>query len=394
MVLFSLFSFVLLGILFGILTGLTPGLHPNTVAIILFSYLVIDPFLMSVLIVSTAVAHTFFDFIPSIMLGAPNPDTALSVLPGHKMMRAGKGYEAVYLTVVGGIVSLIIISLLLPVIGFFIKPFFHFLKTKIHWVLIGIVGFMFLRDKKIFGLVVFSLSGIMGLLVLRNNILGTNALFPMLTGFFGLSTIIYSMKETFLPPQKKIVEPIGGKNVITGGLAGSLSGILVGLLPGIGAAQATFLSQEVLRKKSVRRFMVAIGGVNTTVAIFSLLSLWLIGRPRSGVGVFVERLLSLSLTDVFVLVGVIIFVSGIAGALTLILSKNSINLLRRINYRYLNFSIIILISFLIFLFTGVTGILLALLSTLIGLVCILSGTRRTYLMGCLILPTVLFFLGI
>lgn len=394
MVLFSLFSFVLVGILLGIVTGLTPGLHPNTVAIILFSYLVVDPFLMSVLIVSTAVTHTFLDFIPSVMFGAPNSDTALSVLPGHKMMKAGKGYEAIYLTVVGGIISLIIICLILPVIGLFIGPLFQFLKTKIHWVLIGIMGFMFLRDKKIFALVVFSLSGILGFLVLRNNILGANALFPMLTGLFGLSTIIYSTRESSLPPQKRIVNPIQGKDVITGGLAGSLSGILVGLLPGIGGAQATFLSQEALRGKSVRRFMVAIGGVNTSVAIFSLLSLWLIGRPRSGVSVFVERLMPLGFTDIIVFVGAIIFVSGIAGIITLILSKNSINLLRKIDYRYLNLSIIILISFLVFLFTGVSGILLTILSTLIGLVCILSGTRRTYLMGCLILPTVLFFLGI
>lgn len=393
MFLVSVIFFSILGFCLGILTGLIPGIHPNTVSMFLLGFLSMDPFLVSVLIVSTAVTHTFFDFIPSIIFGAPNPDTALSVLPGHRMMMDGRAYEAIYLTVVGGIVSLFLILAFLPFVSIFIKFFWTTVKNNIHWILISIVFFMFLRDRKPFGVVVFTLSGILGLLMLKNNILGGNELFPMLSGLFGFSTILYSsMKDHRIPKQRENTRSLGKKDVFVGGIVGSISGILVGLLPGIGAAQATFLSQEVLRKKSPERFMIAIGGVNTVVAVVSLLSLWLIEKPRSGVSVVVNQLINLGLVDVVVFVGAILFVSGISGALTLLLSKRFVNLFRKIDYGYLNILIILLMGVIVFALSGVVGILLASLSTLIGMTCILSGTRRTYLMGCLIVPTILFFL--
>jgi len=57
--------------------------------------------LLSILILAIAVSHTFVSFVPSVFLGAPDEDTALSVLPGHRMLLRGRGYEAVLLTARG-----------------------------------------------------------------------------------------------------------------------------------------------------------------------------------------------------------------------------------------------------------------------------------------------------
>ena len=89
----ELLAFILVGIGFGTLTGLVPGIHPNTVFALLLTSAAtlqaIGPIYMAVFIVSVAISNTFTDFIPSIIFGAPDPATALSVLPGHRMLLAG-----------------------------------------------------------------------------------------------------------------------------------------------------------------------------------------------------------------------------------------------------------------------------------------------------------------
>ena len=389
---FFIFLYVLAGVLLGTVTGLIPGLHPNTVSALILASALWDPFLTSILIISAAVAHSFLDFIPSVLLGAPDPSTALSILPGHKMMMRGHAYEAIKLTVVGGVVSLLLIVLFLPFIVVFIRNFYVFIKPNVHWILIGITGFMFLKDRNAWGIVVFCLSGSLGYLVLLNNLLGEFSLLPMLTGLFGLSMIIKSLKDRVkIPKQIKESEKISG--VFRSGIVGTLSGMLVGLLPGVGAAQATFISREIFRDKEEKKFMIAIGGVNTTVAVLSVLALWLVGNPRSGVAVAVSELLGkISFTDVVVFIGAILLAGGVSAFVTLHLNKVFINLFRKVNYRIINFFIILFLVGVTFILTGLPGLYILFLSTIIGLVCILSNTRRSYMMACIIIPTVLFFL--
>jgi len=253
--------YIFLGILLGIIIGLTPGLHPNTVAIILLSFSFLDPFLTCILIISTAITHTFLDFIPSIFLGAPSSGTSLSVLPGHKMMMKGRGYEALMLTVVGGIISLIFVLLFIPITILLLNNLYCMIKANVYLILLGVAGYMFLRDRNPWGVIVFILSGTLGYLSLNNNLVGVMILLPILTGLFGSSMIIYSLIRggASIPEQENSVEYVGRNEYLMGGLVGSISGILVGILPGIGAAQATFLSHEALKDRSERKFMIAMG---------------------------------------------------------------------------------------------------------------------------------------
>src|SRR3989344_4357861 len=114
-----LFAFAF-GVLAGTVTGLLPGIHTNTVAILAvgalpiftryFSLIDIGIFLSAMVVV-----HSFLDFIPSLFLGAPDSDTALGVLPGHRMLLKGEGYDALKLTVVGGIGAFVVGLILLPI---------------------------------------------------------------------------------------------------------------------------------------------------------------------------------------------------------------------------------------------------------------------------------------
>ena len=89
------------GVMLGSLTGLIPGFHVNNVALIL---LALSPALLELgiplasvaaIIVATGTVHTFLNYIPSALIGAPDGDTALSLLPGHRMLLSGNAARGV-----------------------------------------------------------------------------------------------------------------------------------------------------------------------------------------------------------------------------------------------------------------------------------------------------------
>src|SRR3989338_2185931 len=97
--------FVLLGIIVGIIFGLIPGLHPNLIILFvpLLAGLNLSTLPLIAFIVSIGISNTFLDFIPSMLFGAAEAGEELTVLPSHRMLLEGNGYDAVKLAVIGGI---------------------------------------------------------------------------------------------------------------------------------------------------------------------------------------------------------------------------------------------------------------------------------------------------
>jgi hypothetical protein len=150
--LFEILLFVFLGVLFGFLTGLIPGLHPNTIFILTLSFafaLVGFPIqVILAFVVSLAVSNTFFDFIPTILFGAPEEDSVLSVLPGHKFLLKGRGYEAVFLATMGGLGVIFLTALSLPALFFFLPLVYNSIKPVMHIILLSVVFWMVYTEKK------------------------------------------------------------------------------------------------------------------------------------------------------------------------------------------------------------------------------------------------------
>lgn len=396
--------FSLIGVTIGVFAGLVPGIHINTTIPLLFSlsFLLPSQYILAVLIVSVAITEIFVDYISSIYLGAPEEDSALAVLPGHRLLLEGRGYEAIKLTTIGGLGSLII-SLMVIVL---LAPFFTYLydmsRPYIHHLLIVIILFMILSERKpkkiASAVLIISLSGLLGVLTLSSSLIPQqNALFPLFTGMFGLSTLIVSLSERSKLP-KQIDDSslkISKKGIIKSLVLASIAGIIVGFLPAIGISEAATVVQYVGGTGESRSFLITVSGINTANDIFSLISLYLVGNPRSGASVAIQRILTeLTLFDVLFLIGVICFVAGIAAILTLFLGKIIPKYLERLNYRYLCTSVIIFILTIIFLFTGPLGLLVAFTSLSVGLLCVYLEIRRSHCMGVLLLPSIIFFSGL
>ncbi|OYT27881.1 MAG: hypothetical protein B6U97_00280 [Candidatus Altiarchaeales archaeon ex4484_96] len=395
--------YALIGCLLGTVTGLTPGLHVNTIALIglsLYPRLGLTPIEFAIAMVGMSVTHTFLDFIPSIYLGVPEEETALSVLPTHQLLLAGKAMEATKLTAYGSLLGLFYsIVFLIPAL-YLIPATYQCFREYIVYVLIAAVLLLILREKKknkiIAASAILILSGVLGMLMFRQKILSTTeVLFPVFVGIFGLSNIINSLqnKQSQMVPQDKYIKVELDKNMLSSSLLGAIGGLLVGILPAMSPSQVGVLMYE-LMGSNIQRFIISVSAINTSDAIYSFISLYTINNPRSGVATMVGKVLLIDFNTLMLLVGVTAFVGFIATIIHIRIGEAALDLVERIDYRMLSALSMLVVLVLVYSLTGFMGLYAAFVATSIGLLPILSGVSRTHCMGVLIIPTALFFLGI
>lgn len=396
----ELLLFALLGTVLGIATGLVPGLHVNNLLPALVPLaLVIGPYEAAVMIVAMAVVQTFVGFIPSVFLGAPEADTSLSALPGHRLLQEGRGLEAIRLTVLGGLGSLAVSLLLVWLLSPYFRDLYLLSRPYIGWVLLGMVSFIVLSNgvarKILASAVAVVLSGVFGLVALESPALNQQTvLFPVLSGLFGLSILATSfLQKSSLPAQSEGSIMSAKRDLIKSIALGSVAGLAVGFLPAIGVSQAAAIFQGIGGLSDARSFLVSLSGIGLANEVFSLNSVYLIGNPRSGSSVAIGEIMGdVEAQDVSLFASVIVLAAGVGAASTLLLSKRIPPILARLDYRLLSAGVFLLILSMVALTCGIYGILVALSGMSIGVLCDRLGARKSDCMGVLLLPSLAFFL--
>lgn len=388
----------------GIITGLIPGVHINLVSIVLLNvsgYLLgfANPLSLGIFIISMAVTHSFLDSIPSVFLGAPDADQALNVLPGHRMLMEGKGFEAVKLTVIGSLLCLILTLMFIPLIIPFLPKVYEGIKPYIGWILLCVAIFMVLKasgiKKKLWSFFVFVFSGALGIIVLNFPNL-QQPLFPLLSGMFGVSTLLLSLTQKVNLPKQVITETIkiSKLRTIKALFAAVFSGSLTGIFPGLGAAQAAIIAIQLVGDIGMYAFMILIGGINTVNFIFSLATLYAIHKARNGaVIVVMEIVKSIDTYGLMLFLFCALVAGSIATFLALKISKGFARTITKLNYNYMCYSVIGLIYFMVAFFSGFWGIVILSISTAIGIIPAVIGVGRNNAMGCLLLPVIIYFLA-
>lgn len=384
----------------GVITGLTPGLHINLVALILFS---ISPVLLGYtnviavasFIIAMSITHTFTDFISATYLGAPSDDTALAVLPAHRLLLEGMGHEAVKLATIGSLLCLIATIILSPLLIFAVPIIFTYLKDYIGWILLVIVVFMILReedmDKKFWAFVVVMLSGVLGMIVFNIPNL-KDPLLPMLSGLFGVSVLLLSLSQKVTLPIQRTTEMIKVKIKDTAKALGSgvFSGSLVSIFPGLGPAQAAVLGSQIVGKIDVFSYLILVGGINTVSMILSLITLFTIEKARNGSIIVVQQLLqNIDLNLLILFFAIALLAGGIATFLTLYVSKIFSSIMNKINYSILSIAIIAFVTMMVIYFSGFIGLLILIIATSIGIVPNIVDVSRSNSMACLLIPIIL-----
>lgn len=386
------------GTIAGTFTGLMPGIHINLVGSLLLFYLSGMPEFslpLAIFIVSMSITHTFLDFIPSIYLGAPEEDNFLSVLPGHQLLKQGRGHEAVVLTSYGSLSAIPIILIITPLFIFALPLLFETIKTIIPFILIFVSLYLILREENfLLSLVVFILAGFLGILTF--NLPVKEPLMPLLTGLFGLSNLIISIKtepkftKQTTPKLKEIKLP--KKDFIKTSLAALVSAPLCSFLPGIGSGHAATIGSEII-EPTPKKFLFLIGAVNTIVMGLSFVTAYSIGKTRTGSAAAVKDLLqTIEPFHLAVILATITLTALIAFILAILVSKLAAKFISKVNYTLISIIVIIILFAVNIIFSNFLGLIILLVSTSLGIFAITSGSRRINLMGCLLIPSILYYL--
>ncbi|MFH1786128.1 MAG: tripartite tricarboxylate transporter permease [archaeon] len=395
--LFEALLSVLAGICVGTFTGLVPGIHVNTVvAALLGARLRYDPLLLSVFIFSVAITHTFLDFVPSVLLGVPSEDTALAILPAHRMVLAGRAAEAIKLTLIGSIACLALGAALMPLYLKAIPAVYGAIEPHLGYILVSCSVILILSeggDKRLWAAAVFLCSGALGMASMRMLQI-REPLLPLLTGLFGFSLILLNLRNKVqIPVQVDARVDIAKASLARGIFGGTLAGSIVGFLPGFGPSQAAVMAGALVGNKSDREFLVTLGGINTANMLFTLVAFLTIGKTRSGAVAGISRLIGIDMQSTLLLIGAALLAGGISLAVGMKMAVVFPKAIRRIDYTKLNAAVATGVFLIVAALSGLFGIAVLLTATALGLAAHFAGVRKMHLMGALIVPAALWFLG-
>ena len=407
------------GCLLGLVSGMVPGIHVNTLAAMLVSLsaLITTQYdVLAIVVLCAAVVHSFVSIVPSMLLGAPDPDTALAVLPGHRLLLEGRGIEAIMLSALGSLCSAVLGIALAPAFVLFLLMGYPALLDHMGLLLLGVMVVMVVSERPSTGSAlaavvkatcILVLSGVLGVLALKGGeVMYTQAdavLMPLLTGLFGAPLLIESVltPPPSIPPQTSAAEGIEGRRTLRGVLTGTAAGALVSWMPGVSASVGTLLTRlllsrgELNRMDDAREYMVSISGVNTSDVVFSLLTLYVAHRSRSGAMVAIEQLFPPTMWSPPYVVALMLslMVASLVGYTdTIRLGAMLLRTLYRIRLRTLTLGTLAFLLMLVAVLTGAFGIVVFLSAIPVGLLCGTLGVRRSNTMGVLLIPATLYFL--
>jgi putative membrane protein len=292
-----------LGGMFGLLTGLIPGIHVNTLAsILLISYPMLEtllsgtvpneyvPIVVCSIIMSASVVHSYVDFVPSVFIGAPDAEDAISVLPGHRLLLSGQGMRAVRAAAIGSLIGCsVAILMAIPMQMVMTDDVTHYLDRITKIILAVVSGIIILNEYRkghlIFAIIVFILSGVLGYAVMNlpipcEGLLGEGTLLmPMLTGLFGLPVMLESASGHPFPRQTDDgKDPVG----LVPGLKGVIMGSVAGWFPGITSTVGATVSTTIMPDRTPERFISTVASIGTVTTVLSLVTLSISGGGRSG----------------------------------------------------------------------------------------------------------------
>jgi len=313
-----------IGALLGCLTGLVPGFHTNNVAAVMLALAPATgaaPLAAACMVMSCAAAHALSAAIPSIFLAAPEGNAVIGVLPGHRLLLAGRGAEALRLHVGGCLGALAVSLVMLVPLRWALAPPVDLHGRLLPWLgpalLLGSAlvvlaegvrprpsgtGSRGWRSAAVAALLMLASAALGHLCVFdRRALLAIGGIGPLFVGLFGLPTLLLAV----LDPPTSATGPIGDvagtdeRSARTGPwlggpsrwrvvLKGSMVGALVGWFPGTSSGQATMLA--VVRSgdapegalEGARRYVLGVAAVGTANVVFNLAALATFLRVRSG----------------------------------------------------------------------------------------------------------------
>ncbi|WP_048151938.1 tripartite tricarboxylate transporter permease [Thermococcus cleftensis] len=371
---------LLTGMAGGTLSGISPGIHVNTLAAFLSNAGIRDNLVLFVM----GLTHTFLDVVPSAFLGVPDEGTSLAVLPAHRLVLGGRAMEVVRIALWA---SFLAVMMTIPAMPLYLHLAPLYRPDAGRFLVFLLVVFLVMTEpglKKLSALLVFFLSGILGMLTFRLGL--SQPLYHLFTGLFGVPVILLSALEG----RTRQIEAGDGEVHLDKGhflgfsALGTALGMVASLVPAFTASQAALIGS--LLSKDERSFLTVVFSVNTANFLFSFTNFLATGRRRNGIVALMsplpqEAIIFYLLTALFVSIAVLLYGEFLAGLVMRVIG--------RIPYRGLNIGVLAFLLVLSLVFDGPLGLLVLLGASMVGLLASALGVKRTNCMGVLMLQIII-----
>lgn len=376
----DLFSFIT-GLLIGLISGLLPGLHSNTVIAVLSS-LGLDERAVAVMIIALYPAHLITSFIPSIFFGVPEQSTVVAVLPGQRMVREGKGLEALKTVLLSCLIAALFSAALFYLSLEFFPLAYAAIKDYMEYILLAISLVMLAKSKNPhLALVIFLVSGLLGYYSL--NIDMYDPFLPLFSGMFAMAAIL-NYRKASVPKQKD--KPIEF-DFVKFAILGVLLGMVADLVPGIGSPSQVATFATLIMPLNTLGYLSAISSISVSEAIFSLSTEAAIDKSRMGATEWLSKFINIEENLMFLLV---IFLISIAISVFIVyILRRHIAKLASLDFSRMNLILAIYLVAITLVLDGIWGIVVLSLASGLGWVTLKLDVERTNLMGAIIVPTLL-----
>lgn len=269
---FQVVIMLVLGVLIGMVVGALPGISATVgVALLLPFTFALEPLAGMMLLLGIYGGAVYAGSIPAILIRTPGtPASAASVADGHAMTLAGKGVQALKISVlascIGGFIGVLLLAFFSPVIADFALGFgssANFMLALFALTIIAsisegrmvkglIAGFLGL------GIAMIGLDTIQGFprLTFGNaDLISGISFIPLMIGLFAVSEAFLQVERLAklnlkMKPEKFRASPSWFRKLMPSSLLGSAIGFVIGIIPGVGGDISSFVAYNESKRAS------------------------------------------------------------------------------------------------------------------------------------------------
>jgi TctA family transporter len=256
---------------------------------------------------------------------------------------------------------------------------------------------------KAVGLLTWALAGWLGMLIFYKTMVPPDRAFqtlmPTFVGLFSVSAIILSFISKVKVPRQHLAESydIKGVRIAQAGGSGFLSGIFAAFVPAVTPGVSGALGGNATGIRDDKVFIMSMGANRVVyyVGAIALFLLPLLHLRRGGMAMNVNLFFVPQTFEQYLLITAAIAICGVISFIMLIYaSKFVAKLVERVSYQSLNLIVLFLVFSIIFLMTGVQGLILMAVAAAIGIVPIMWNSRRLNLLAVILVPIWLNMAGV
>ncbi|MCD6595629.1 tripartite tricarboxylate transporter permease [bacterium] len=424
----TLITYILIGIGVTTIISLIPSLHIyNVMGLIIIAIMTFGDFIPAAVIpymfMAMLVTYSVLNTLTAIFLSAPDESMIFVVMPGQKALTLGRAYEISMLTGFGSLLGVLLLVLITP-LSFNVLPALRRIMTPhMHW-LLGLVTVYILMSEwpksierkppglsRFFeawrslgaGLLTFALSGFLGLIVFNKTMIpirsSFQSLLPVFVGLFAVPSILLNIISKQKIPKQHIAKSIDvtPSVALRSTIAGGLGGLIAALFPIMTAGMGGLIAGQATAQRDNRIFVMSQGVSKVVYYVGAFLFFFVPGKRmgKGGLVAMVSPLFSIhTIQEYWLALATMVFAGGIAFILLHFLSKWFAKIVHQINYQLISIITLGILLLVVFGMTRWMGLLIMTVSTAIGLLPVLFGSRRLNCLGVLLVPITLNMAGI